>query len=227
MSRNARRGVFFNLDGVLADSADGLRNAFQCFAASCGVEPSDRAFAEISGLPLPIALAGLKRDWALPQGLGELTRRHTALIDAAFLEISPAPGTTATLEAAFRNGWAVGVVTSQTGPRVRAWLARTRLAQFVDIIVGGDDVCLGKPDPEPYRIALVRGGCARELSLAIEDAPRGAKSALAAGIRSYGVADADNNVSPDWPDSVRLIDALDELIPELERQHLRRVAGRR
>lgn len=226
MSRNARRGVFFNLEGILADSAEALHGVFVRFAASCGAEASDSAFAEISGPPLPIAIAALKRDWALPQGLGELMRRYTALLDAAFLEISPMRGATAALEAAFRNGWAVGVVTSQTTPRTRAWLARTRLAQFVDIVVGGDEVCLGKPDPEPYRIALARGGCARELSLAIEDTPRGARSALANGIRSYGIADAEK-ASPDWPETVRLIGAIEELIPELERQHLRRVAGRR
>lgn len=224
--RNVRRGIFFNLDGILADSAAALRGAFDRFAMQCGATGDAASFAEISGPPLPIALAGLKRRWSLPQGLDELMRRYTALIDVAFLDVTPARGATATLETAFRNGWAVGIVTSNAGPRTRAWLSRTRLAQFVDIVVGGDEVCLGKPEPEPYRIALARSGCARELSLAVEDAPNGAKSALAAGIRSYGVTDADT-ASPDWPENVRLIGALDELIPELERQHQRRVAGRR
>lgn len=226
MSRHARRGIFFNLDGILADSAGALRNAFDRFAAQYGASTSDTAFAELSGPPLPIALAALKRDWALPQSLDELLRRYTALIDAAFLDINPARGTTATLEAAFRNGWSVGVVTAHASKRTRAWLARTGLVQFVDIVVSGDEVCLGKPEPEPYRIALARSGCAHELSLAVEDTPSGAKSALAAGIRSYGVADAEA-IARDWPENVRLIGALEELIPELERQHLRRVAGRR
>jgi HAD superfamily hydrolase (TIGR01509 family) len=162
----------------------------------------------------------------VPQRLDELLRRYAALIDEAFLDVAPAAGTQATLEAAFRNGWAVGIVTANTGARTRAWLARTRLASFIDIVVGGDEVCLGKPEPEPYRIALARSGCARELSIAVEDSPSGAKSALAAGIRSYGLAAAET-AALDWPESVRLIGKLDELIPELERQHLRRVAGRR
>lgn len=226
MSRNVRRGIFFNLDGTLADSARAMRAAFDRFAAFCGITPSDADFAYASGPPLPIAVATLKRAWSLPQRLDELLRRYTALIDEAFLDVVPAAGTQATLEAAFRNGWAVGIVTSNTGSRTRAWLARTRLANVVDIVVGGDDVCLGKPEPEPYRIALVRSGCARELSIAVEDSPSGAKSALAAGIRSYGLAVTDA-AALDWPESVRLIGRLDELIPELDRQHLRRVAGRR
>lgn len=226
MSRNVRRGIFFNLDGILADSTGALHTAFDRFAALCGVTASDAAFAEASGPPLPIAVAALQRSWSLPQSLDELLRRYSALIDTAFLAVAPCAGVGATLEAAFRNGWSVGIVTSNTGARTRAWLARTRLAQFVDVVVGGDEVCLGKPEPEPYRIALARSGCARELSLAVEDAPNGAKSALAAGIRSYGVAGA-AAASLDWPESVRLIGALDELIPELERQHQRRATGRR
>lgn len=226
MSRNVRRGIFFNLDGTLADSAHAMRAAFDRFAAFCGRTASDAEFAPASGPPMALTVATLKRAWSLPHRLDDLLRRYSALIDEAFLDVAPTAGTPATLETAFRNGWAVGVVTSNTGARTRAWLARARLANFVDIVVGSDDVCLGKPEPEPYRIALVRSGCARELSIAVEDSPNGAKSALAAGIRSYGLTTADAAVL-DWPENVRLIGRLDELIPELDRQHLRRGAGRR
>jgi beta-phosphoglucomutase-like phosphatase (HAD superfamily) len=226
MSRTVRRGIFFNLDNTLADSAGALRGAFDRFATLCGGGASDEAFAEIGGVSLPMAIALLKRRWSLPFTLDELQRRYMPLIDAAFLDIAPAPGAAMTIEAAFRNGWSVGVVTGVTGARSRAWLARTRLAAFVDIVIGGDEVVLGKPEPEPYRIALARSGCARELSIAVEDSPAGAKSALAAGIRCYAVAPG-SAASADWPEGVRLIERLDELTPELERQRARRVAERR
>jgi beta-phosphoglucomutase-like phosphatase (HAD superfamily) len=226
MSRTVRRGIFFNLDNTLADSAGALRAAFDRFATLCGGGASDEAFAEIGGVSLPMAIALLKRRWSLPFTLDELQRRYMPLIDAAFLDIAPAPGAAMTIETAFRNGWSVGVVTGVTGARSRAWLARTRLAAFVDIVIGGDEVVLGKPEPEPYRIALARSGCARELSIAVEDSPAGAKSALAAGIRCYAVAPG-SAASADWPEGVRLIERLDELTPELERQRARRVAERR
>jgi beta-phosphoglucomutase-like phosphatase (HAD superfamily) len=226
MSRNIRRGIFFNLDNTLADSGGALRGAFDRFAALCGVAPSDEVFAAIGGMSVPMAIALLKRRWSLPYTLDDLQRRYVPLIDAAFIEIAPAPGAAATVETAFRNGWSVGVVTAVAGARSRAWLARTRLAAHVDIVVGGDDVVLGKPEPEPYRIALARSGSARELSIAVEDSPSGTKSALAAGIRAYAIA-PESGASAAWPEGVRLIDRLDELMPELERQRARRVAGRR
>ena len=226
MSRNIRRGIFFNLDNTLAVSAGALRRAFDRFAAAFGTTPSDEVFAEVSSLSAPMAIALLKRRWSLPHGLDDLQRRYAPLIDAALLDVAPAPGATATLETAFRNGWSVGIVTAITGARSRAWLARTKLAAFVDIVVGGDEVVLGKPEPEPYRIALARSGCARELSIAVEDSPLGARSALAAGIRTYAVA-PESAATANWPESVRLVDRLDELVPELERQRARRAAGRR
>jgi HAD superfamily hydrolase (TIGR01509 family) len=226
MSRNVRRGIFFTLDGALADSDGPRRTAFERFAKLCDVTASEQVFAEVKDSPLPIEVAMLKRRWSLPQSLDALQRRYAPLIDAAFLEIAPAPGAMATLETAFRNGWSVRIVTANSAARSRAWLARTRLAGFVDMVIGGDDVCLGKPEPEPYRIALARSGCARELSIAVEDSPIGARSALGAGIRTYGLAPA-SGAAADWPESVRLVDTLDELIPELERQRARRVAGRR
>jgi beta-phosphoglucomutase-like phosphatase (HAD superfamily) len=226
MSRNVRRGIFFTLDNTLADSAGALRGAFDRFAALCGVEATDDVFADISGISQPIAIALLKRRWSLPYTLDELQRRYVPLIDAAFLDIGPAAGAATTLETAFRNGWSVGIVTAVTGARCRAWLARTRLASFVDIVVGGNEVVLGKPEPEPYRIALARSGCARELSITVEDSPLGAKSAIAAGIRCYAVT-PDHTETAEWPEGVRLIERLDELLPELERQRARRVAGRR
>ncbi len=221
-----RRGIFFDLDGTLADSTTVLRKIFGDFAATFGRAVTDAEFDALHGQPTPIIIAKLKRDWTLPQRLTELLHRYNLLLDAAFVTVPPAPGVTATLEAAFQHGWKVGVVTSNAAGRSRAWLARHRLAPFVETVVGGDEVCLGKPEPEPYRIALARSGCTREASIAVEDSLQGAKSALAAGLRTFGYA-PQGRAPIDWPDAVRLIGAFAELLPELTRQRSRRVAGLR
>ncbi len=226
MNRTLHRGIFFNLDGTLADSADVMSGVFGDFAVACGRDARDAEFAAINGSPVPLAVAKLKRDWALPQKLADLIQRYQMLIDAAFLEVAPAPGATEALQAAFHNGWKIGIVTSNTAARSRAWLARRGLTPFVEIVVGGDQVCLGKPQPEPYRVALARSGCAREASIAVENSLDGARSALAAGLRTF--ARVPQGREPiEWPETVRLIDGLDELMPELTRQRFRRVAGTR
>ena len=50
-----------------------------------------------------------------------------------------------------------------------------------DVLVCGDDVRNGKPDPEPYLLAAARLGVEPQHCLAIEDSPAGIASAEAAG----------------------------------------------
>jgi len=112
VSHAMRRGIFFDLDGTLADSNEVIRQVFGEFAATFGRAVTDADFDALHGQPTPIVIAKLKRDWALPQRLTELLHRYNLLLDAAFINVPPAAGTTATLEAAFQHGWKVGVVTS-------------------------------------------------------------------------------------------------------------------
>ena len=49
------------------------------------------------------------------------------------------------------------------------------------------DVKKGKPDPEPYLMALKKGGLAPHQVVVVENAPLGVRSAVAAGIFTVGV----------------------------------------
>ena len=60
----------------------------------------------------------------------------------------------------------------------------------------------------------------------MEDSLAGAKSALSAGLRIFGYA-PEGREPVEWPETVRLIDTLDQLLPELTRSRTRRVAGMR
>jgi beta-phosphoglucomutase-like phosphatase (HAD superfamily) len=228
--RDGQRAIFFDLDGTLADSVGVMRRVFAQFAAAYDRDGADVDVAAGNGPPVTMFLARLKREWALTASLDALTRHYHTLIDAAFLGVIPARGATETLEGAFRNGWTVGIVTANRGARCRAWLARTGLAPFVDIVVGAEDAVLGKPEPEPYLIALARSGAPRHGVIAVEGSPQGARSAVAAGLRTFGVmadgGEASFGAQPDWPESIRLIGSLAEMQPELNRER-RRVVGAR
>jgi HAD superfamily hydrolase (TIGR01509 family) len=56
-----------------------------------------------------------------------------------------------------------------------------------DKMVTAYDVKRGKPDPEPYLMALQKGGLLPEQAIVIENAPLGVKSAVAAGIFTIAV----------------------------------------
>jgi beta-phosphoglucomutase len=55
-------------------------------------------------------------------------------------------------------------------------------------IVLADDCVAGKPDPEPYKVALQQLGITAEQAIALEDSPSGIRAAVAANIPTIGIA---------------------------------------
>jgi beta-phosphoglucomutase len=62
------------------------------------------------------------------------------------------------------------------------------LYQLFAVVVTGNDVTHGKPDPEPYRLALKKLEILPEDAVVIENAPLGIESAKAAGIRCVAIS---------------------------------------
>jgi len=68
------------------------------------------------------------------------------------------------------------------------------LDRYFDVMVGGDEVNHGKPEPDVYLEAAARLGVSPQACLAIEDADLGAQSAAAAGMRTVMIL-RDDSVS--------------------------------
>ncbi len=56
------------------------------------------------------------------------------------------------------------------------------IVRHMDFVLAREDYTRSKPDPEPYRLGLVRFGAAPGEALVVEDSERGLRSAVAAGI---------------------------------------------
>jgi len=179
------KGLFLDLDGTLADSLGLLRSVYDEFLGQFGCTGSAAEFRDLIGPPIPAVVACLRDAHRLPGTTEELVAHYHALIAKVHCTAPPAEGARAVLERAQERSWTVAVVTSATRAEASAWLARAELATFIATIVGGDEVSRGKPDPEPYRLALERTGCNALSSLAIEDSMAGARAAMAAGLPTW------------------------------------------
>jgi beta-phosphoglucomutase-like phosphatase (HAD superfamily) len=81
-----------------------------------------------------------------------------------------------------------------------------------DIVIGGDDVRIGKPDPEPYLKAAALLGVDPRDCIALEDSRTGLASAEAAGTVAVGIP----NIVPIPPGPNRIvIPTLSEMNTEL------------
>ena len=177
-----RRGLFIDLDGTLADSLSVMRLVYGRFLGHFGKSASDDEFERLNGPPLAEVVADLSRTHSITRPAASLLEIYWGFIDDAYRDVRPRAGAADLLRTARSRGARVGVVTSSATGLTRRWLQGVGLEELVDVIVGGDAVRRGKPDPEPYAHAMERTGCAAADSLAVEDSVTGARSAVAAGL---------------------------------------------
>jgi len=225
----AVRGFFADLDGTLGDSVLVLRKAYGEFMRRVGRPPSDDEFDRLNGPPIASIVSHLRITHRLGGGQAELEQVYRGLVDQAYARVGFMPHAVEVLAAAKRGGLIVGVVTSNNARRARAWLERTGLLPQVDLVISGDDVSRGKPDPESYRRALLQAGAEPSLSIAVEDSLQGAAAARAAGLPTFLLLDRRSRAPRER--GVRAIRSLAELLPLLDAPPIRatisRLASRR
>jgi sugar-phosphatase len=83
-------------------------------------------------------------------------------------------------------GWQWAIVTSGRRRTATFRLQYLGLPE-PQVFITADDISRGKPDPEPYRLAIEELRLRPEECVVVEDAPAGIESARAAGAKTIGV----------------------------------------
>lgn len=211
-----RTGLFLDLDGTLADSLSVMRGVYGRFLAHFDRSGSDAEFDRLNGPPLIEVIADLARTHGIALPTASLLMIYRGMVEDAYRNVAPCRGAAALLRTARQSGIPVGIVTSNYASLAWVWLRGVGLEEMVDIVVGGDEVQRGKPDPEPYLTALQRTGCEPSVSLAVEDSPTGARSAAAAGIPTLLLSSSNMEAPP----TVVVIDCLDRVAKVIQDRRL-------
>ncbi len=176
------QAVLFDLDGTLVDSTASVLRNWRKVAALLG-RPGEDLVGDLHGVPGPQVLK-LRAPELSEARIHELNR---VLIDGETsdtFDVVPTAGAVELVRRLPADRWAI--VTS--APRQ---LATVRIAAaglpFPAALVTADDLAVGKPDPEPFRLGASRVGQPAARCLAVEDAPAGITSARAAGCHVLGV----------------------------------------
>jgi mannitol-1-/sugar-/sorbitol-6-phosphatase len=171
--------LLFDLDGTLVDSRAVVERQWRRLCERLGLD-----FADVLAVLHGVRSADVIRAFA-PHADVEA---EAAALDAAEEEDSEGlevvRGAAEVLARLPRGEW--GVVTS--GHRS---LAQQRLRvvglPVPEVMVCGDEVANGKPDPEGYLAAARLLGARPAACIVFEDAPAGVQAALAAGMRVVGI----------------------------------------
>ena len=174
------RGVLFDLDGVLVDSTAGVTRVWRDWGSRQGLDPDATAHTA-HGRRAIDTVRLLAPTLDAEAELRELERREIRESH----DVVAFPGAARLLSTIPPQRWAI--VTSGTRDLATHRL-RTAGLPVPERMITGTDLDEGKPHPEPF----LRGAALLELEpsacVAVEDAPNGIASALAAGMPVLAVA---------------------------------------
>ena len=172
--------LLFDLDGVLVDSAECVQRICTEWAIARGLDPHEvLRWSQGRRVQDTVRLVAPHLD-------ADAEVANLIAMEAATTQgLHPVAGTHTLLNSLPPNAWAV--VTSGARPVARLRLTHVGLP-LPQILISGDDVERGKPDPEGYLAAASALGIAPSKCVVVEDAPAGLAAARAAGMRSIGIA---------------------------------------
>jgi HAD superfamily hydrolase (TIGR01509 family) len=205
------KAIFLDLDGTLANSLSVMRLAYESFLKIYEKIPSNEEFQALNGPPLPSVIRELKKNHSLSEGVALLEQRYQLLLDEVYYKSAPSLGAKELLLEAKLNNCLIGIVTSNAKARTRRWLDCVNFSSMVDFIVSGDDVTLGKPDPEPYIQASKIAACPLSEIIVVEDSLHGANAAVSAGLRTFIVGSRDTNQPSLLQRGVEYVETLNHL----------------
>ena len=209
MTNRGEYAVIWDVDGVLIDSGEQHRRAWEQLAREEGLPYSDAAFWATFGMRNADIFPRMFGVSGPPERLVALGDRKEAIYRALLAEdAAPLPGAKELLAALHAAGYRQALGSSAPPANLEAIISLLGLASFLDAIVSGEQVAHGKPAPDIFLAAAERLDIPPAHCLVIEDAPAGVAAAHAGGMRCLAVRRAGQPDAPGLDAADALVDAL-------------------
>jgi kojibiose phosphorylase len=183
------KGVIFDLDGVLTDTAEFHYQAWQKLTDEEGLKFDRQQNEALRGLSRRDSLMKILGDRVLPEAkIQEMMERKNIYYLQLLQQIKPENllgGVGELLDELRQSGIKIGIASASKNARMA--LDRLGIANKVDFIADGHSVERSKPAPDIFLFAAKGLGLEPSQCLVVEDAGAGIEAALAAGMQAVGL----------------------------------------
>ncbi|MDQ6646601.1 MAG: beta-phosphoglucomutase [Pseudomonadota bacterium] len=201
------RGLVFDLDGVLADTAPVHQAAWKRLANELELSWDEGVGEKLKGVDraasLEIVLGAAAINYT-PEQKQQLADRKNGYYRTAIETFSARdllPGALATLKAAQAAGLKIALASASRS--AGDLVERMGIGGFFDHVVDASTIARAKPDPEIFQRAAAALGLDTAACLGIEDAQAGVAAIKSAGMAALGIGDA------------RILGEADAVLPDL------------
>ena len=185
------KAVIFDVDGTLLDTERIYMQAWKEAAAEQGYVMSDELLRKTRAVDAKVAARIFEEE--IGNGFSyQKTRPIRVRIAEEIIEReSPIlkPGVLELLSFLREKGIRLSVASSTKTKTTKAHLRTNGIADWFEVIVGGDMITKGKPNPDIFLKAAELLGEAPENCIVVEDSPVGIRAGSAAGMKTVLVPD--------------------------------------
>lgn len=184
------KACIFDMDGTIIDSMWMWRSIDEEFLGKRNIALPDNLQKEIEGMNFSQTAEYFKKTFNLLESTKEIMDIWNDMTyDLYCTKVPLKEGVTEFFKYLKQNNILMGIATSNSKKLATGCLKALEIHDFFDIIITGDDVKKGKPDPECYRLCAQHFNVAPSQCLVFEDIMAGIHAAKNAGMKVCAVYD--------------------------------------
>lgn len=187
------KGVIFDLDGVVVDTAKYHYLAWRRLAAELGFDFSEqdnerlKGVSRMASLDILLEVGGLQERFSMAEKEQLAARKNGWYVEyiSAMTPHEVLPGVVDFITGLREHG--IGIALGSASKNTGIILERVNISTLFDKVVDGNVVSRAKPDPEVFLVAAQGLGRTARECVVFEDAEAGVEAAVRASMRCVGV----------------------------------------
>lgn len=184
-----KKGAIFDMDGLLFDTEKYYRDGWEQVAGEFGVTHNPEFPKAVCGTSKE-SMFEVIRAYYPSVDAEEFVRRCLEVVEARMrVSIDEKPGLHEILSFFRENGVRMAIGSSSARHAIENNLRMTGITEYFGVIVSGQEIQRGKPDPEIFLRAAKGLGLAPEDCYVFEDAINGIRAGAAAGCAAVMIPD--------------------------------------
>lgn len=203
------KAVIFDMDGVLVDSEPIHFEVDKQVLKKCGFDGNYNVLSAYIGISNPEMWKDLKEKYNLALSVEELIKLQYDLKIKILheIKIQPIEGIKDLLNTLKQNKIITAVASSSPRYFIEAMLKKTGIMEYFSVILSGEEVQKGKPQPDIFVKAAELLNVNPQECIVIEDSASGVKAALSAGMKCIGYVNL-NSGSQDLSKASAIVDKI-------------------
>lgn len=183
------KAIIFDMDGVLTDSMGYHIKCWKTAFKEFNIQTTNEEIALLEGMPSKEIINTISKKYSIklsPKTKKEIAETKRKKMDQIFkLKIYSNIKKILTI---LKNKQIKLALVTGSNKDFTKNIIKKEFKNLFEVIVTGDDVKIGKPNPEPYLIASKKLKIQKQNILVIENAPLGITSATKAKLKTYALS---------------------------------------